>query len=221
MVMLTESLVHAITTSVAGRETAREPYTHWHLHEVLPGATVERVLDLPFEPQQVGDVSGKRELHNATRKYFDAETNAQYDVCGAIAAAFQDPIVVGSLARAFDVDLDGTCLRIEYAADTDGFWLEPHTDLGVKRLTFLYYMSREPGQEDLGTDIYWSKERHWGRAPFVSNSALVFVPASDTWHGFERRPIKGIRKSLIINYVTREWRAREQLAFPDAPVVAG
>jgi hypothetical protein len=27
-----------------------------------------------------------------------------------------------------------------------------------------------------------------------------------------------VRKSVIINYVTNEWRAREQLAFPDQPI---
>jgi hypothetical protein len=27
-----------------------------------------------------------------------------------------------------------------------------------------------------------------------------------------------VRKSLIVNYVTEEWRAREQLAYPDRPV---
>jgi len=27
-----------------------------------------------------------------------------------------------------------------------------------------------------------------------------------------------VRKSVIINYVTNEWKAREQLAFPDRPV---
>ena len=47
---------------------------------------------------------------------------------------------------------------------------------------------------------------------------MIFVPADDTFHGFERRPIKGVRKSLIINYVTDEWRAREQLAFGEAPI---
>jgi hypothetical protein len=47
---------------------------------------------------------------------------------------------------------------------------------------------------------------------------MVFVPSNNTYHGFEKRPIKGVRTSLIINYVTNEWRAREQLAFPDAPI---
>ena len=34
----------------------------------------------------------------------------------------------------------------------------------------------------------------------------------------EPREIEGVRKSVIINYVTNEWRAREQLSFPDAPI---
>jgi hypothetical protein len=27
-----------------------------------------------------------------------------------------------------------------------------------------------------------------------------------------------VRKSLVINYVTNEWKAREQLAFPETPI---
>jgi hypothetical protein len=44
------------------------------------------------------------------------------------------------------------------------------------------------------------------------------VPSNITYHGFEKRKIDGVRKSIIINYVTNEWRAREQLAFPDEPI---
>ena len=46
---------------------------------------------------------------------------------------------------------------------------------------------------------------------------MVFVPSDITYHGFEPRTIDGVRKSVIINYVTNEWRAREQLAYPDRP----
>jgi hypothetical protein len=44
------------------------------------------------------------------------------------------------------------------------------------------------------------------------------VPGADTWHGFRRRPIAGIRRSLIVNYVKSEWRSRHELAFPDRPI---
>ena len=47
---------------------------------------------------------------------------------------------------------------------------------------------------------------------------VAFVPSGITYHGFEARRIEGVRKSVIINYVTNEWRAREQLAFPDKPI---
>jgi hypothetical protein len=194
------------------------PYRHWTVGNIFPQATVDQLRSLPFSAQDVDGVSGRRELHNPTRTYFDAGNNARHTVGRDVAAALQDPESVGALAAAFDVDLAGTYLRIEYATDTDGFWLEPHTDLGVKKLTFLYYLSNEPGHEDLGTDIYSAKDTHFGRPAFTPNSALVFVPADNTWHGFEPRPITGVRKSVIVNYVTPEWRAREQLAFPDAPV---
>ena len=55
-------------------------------------------------------------------------------------------------------------------------------------------------------------------ALIAPGAALAFVPSDNTWHGFAPREIKQVRKSLIINYVTPEWRAREQLASPDTPV---
>jgi len=92
--------------------------------------------------------------------------------------------------------------------------------IGPKRITFLHYIIDLPGAETLGTDIYEDDEAHthFGSSPAAFNQALVFVPAKNTWHGFEQRPIPGIRKSLIINYVGPEWRNRQELAFPDQPV---
>ncbi|MEI9890956.1 MAG: hypothetical protein WDN45_10585 [Caulobacteraceae bacterium] len=48
----------------------------------------------------------------------------------------------------------------------------------------------------------------------------MFVPSSNTYHGFESRQIPRVRRSVIINYVTQAWLARGQLAYPDQPVVA-
>ena len=118
------------------------------------------------------------------------------------------------IASFFGSKLDGTYLRVEYGQDTDGFWLEPHTDLGVKMFTMLLYMSKDPQHSALGTDIYDTDKKHVGASPFAPNAAMVFVPSDITYHGFEARKIEGVRKSVIINYVTNEWRAREQLAFP-------
>jgi len=75
-------------------------------------------------------------------------------------------------------------------------------------------------QADLGTDIYADKDTWAKRSAFIDNTALVFVPGGDTWHGLELRPIRGVRKSVIMNYVTDAWRERGQLAYPETPVRA-
>lgn len=194
------------------------PYRHWFLVSCLPEDAARAIHDLPFPAPELGGLSGKRELHNGTRTYFDAENRARFPVCEAFSAAFQDSRVTGAIQQLFPTNLKGTYLRIEYAQDTDGFWLEPHTDLGVKLFTMLLYMSDDARHTALGTDLYDADKRHVGRSPFVMNSAMVFIPSNITYHGFEPRRIDGVRKSVIINYVSDEWRAREQLAYPDRPI---
>ena len=195
-----------------------DPYPHWFLEDCLPAEVARDVTALPFPPPELGGVSGKRELHNNTRKYFDAGNKQAFPVVNAVSEAFQAPEMARAVEKKFGTDLKGSYLRIEYAQDVDGFWLEPHTDLGVKLFTLLLYLSEDPAHKNLGTDIYDADKKHVGRSPFAANAAMIFVPSGHTYHGFEKRPIEGVRKSVIINYVTNEWRAREQLAYPDAPI---
>lgn len=218
MAITSDAVVQSMLGSIASSKRSDQPYTHWNLSACLPADVEVATRDLPFEAPALGGVSGKRELHNATRKYFDEENRKAYPVCEAVAQAFQSRELTDRIASYFGTDLKGTYLRIEFAQDTNGFWLEPHTDLGVKVFTMLLYLSTDPTHANLGTDIYDNNKAHIGRSPFVPNGALVFIPGNDTYHGFEPREIQGVRKSVIINYVTNEWRAREQLAFPSQPL---
>ena len=213
-----EDVVETFLKSVDSAKRSEQPYRHWVLNGCFPADSAEDVVTLPFEAPSLEGVSGKRELHNNTRKYFDVENRKNFPVCEAIAKAFQDERVTSHIENVFGTDLEGTYLRIEFAQDIDGFWLEPHTDLGVKVFTMLVYLSKDESHKDLGTDIYDGEKRHAGRSPFAPNAAMVFIPGNNTYHGFEKRPIKGVRTSLIINYVTNEWRGREQLSFPEAPI---
>jgi hypothetical protein len=70
----------------------------------------------------------------------------------------------------------------------------------------------EPELANSGTDVYDSNHRRVATAPFGKGKGLIFVPAKNTWHGFSRRPIRGVRKSLIVNFVTPEWRDTYELA---------
>jgi hypothetical protein len=213
-----EAIVRNFIRSVDTAKRTDQPYRNWSLTACLPQDTVDDILALPFDAPSLDGISGKRELHNNTRKYFDVENRNMFPVCESLAQAFQDKRLTSHIEKVFGTNLKGTYLRIEFAQDIDGFWLEPHTDLGVKSFTLLLYLSKDPSHKDLGTDIYDAEKRHFGRSPFASNAAMVFVPSDNTYHGFEKRPIKGVRTSLIINYVTNEWRAREQLAFPEEPL---
>jgi hypothetical protein len=217
-------LARVVHTSLAAAFAAarREdsPYPHWTVSEVFPPGLASELRRLPFSPADLGGVSGKRELHNDQRHYFDAANNERFPICGAIADAFQSAATVDIIERTTGADLSGAFVRLEYAQDCDGFWLEPHTDLGVKRFTMLIYLAEDASQIDLGTDIYSAPEVWSKRSPFIDNTALVFVPSSATWHGLAKRPIGGLRRSVIMNYVTDEWRAREQLAYPTTPVRA-
>ena len=79
------------------------------------------------------------------------------------------------------------------------------------------YLCTGPDAKDWGTDIY-DPERRWvGRASAEFNSAVIFIAGPQHWHGFDPRPIDGVRRLMEINYV-RDWRDRDQLAFPDRPI---
>ena len=213
-------LLAGLEASLKAAPVIDAPYRHWLPGNILPEAMARELAALPFEAPDLHGVSGKRELHNDTRQYFDKANNARFPVCDALARLLQAPQTVRVLEQATGCDLEGTNVRIEYAVDSDCFWLQPHTDLGVKRITILYYLPDAPDQEDLGTDIYSDADTWAARAPFKWNTALVFVPSDNTYHGFESREIPRIRRSVIINYVTQDWKAREQLAYPDQPVVS-
>ena len=191
------------------------PWPHWHIADVLPSDVLRELAALPLSPPIADGLSGRREYGNPERIYLDRANMGRSRLMRDVAAAFQSAAVTKTVCGTFAAPIEETFLRIEYALDTDGFWLEPHTDIGAKKFTCFIYLD---GAGDLGTDIYVEPRKFAYRVPFAPNSALAFVPGDKTWHGLAPRPIRGVRRSLIINYVDREWRAREQLAFPDLPV---
>jgi hypothetical protein len=205
--------------ALANARAQMAPYRHWTLRNVLPDAVVQEITNLPVAPPAIGDTAGRRETHNSTRLFFGTAQQREFLVCHTLALALQSPRVTEALEESCRVELRGSSLRIEYCLDTDGFWLEPHTDIGAKFFTMLIYLNNPAPGEDWGTDIYASPTEHAGTAPFARNHGLIFVPNGNSWHGFAKRPITGVRRSLIVNYVTPEWRARHELAFPDLPVL--
>jgi len=209
-----DSIARALGAAAPGAD----PFRHWLLRDVLAPGDCEAIAALPIAAAAIAGTAGRRETNNATRVYFEPGNRGRFAVCQRVAAALQDGPAVAAIERATGLDLGGTNLRIEYCQDRDGFWLEPHTDIGAKRLTLLVYLADAADSADWGTDIM---DEFWfpvARAPYGRNRGLMFVPGATTYHGFRRRPIRGVRRSIIVNYVGPEWRARHELAFPDRPI---
>lgn len=204
----------AFLASLGAARRVDAPFAHWLLRDALPAQTLRAAADLPFAPPAAPTFDGRREANNSTRVYLSPKVQADHPACASIAGAFRDPAVIAAIGAATGARLAATRLRIEYCQDVDGFWLEPHRDIPVKRLTLLIHLSDDPRLADAGTDLYAAGPDHApaGRSPYGPGRGLIFIPGADTWHGFTPRPIAGVRKTLIVNYVDETWRAVEELA---------
>jgi len=209
------AIATAFCRSLQAAERREQPFEHWLPIDAVDPDVVRELVGLPIPAPDIAPTQGKRETNNASRTYVNARNRARFPLWDALAGAFQAPETVRALETICQARLRDTFLRIEYCQDVDGFWLEPHTDISVKRITILIYLSGDP---DDGTDLLDWDQKPAGRAPFAPGRGFVFVPGSNTWHGFLPRPIRGVRRSLIVNYVTAEWRARREPAFADLPV---
>jgi hypothetical protein len=202
-----------------GAKVQSQPYRHWLMSDMLPGEMYRDLLELPISVPDIADTLGKRDTHNKFRTFFSPDVQAANPAVARLCAGFQSPETVKAIQSACNISLAGGYLRIEYCQDRDGFWLEPHMDIKEKFITIQIYLNTDSDAATLGTDLYDSDKRPVGTAPAELGQCMVFVPDEpNSYHGFEKRPIKSVRRSLIINYVTGDWRSRHELAFPEHPI---
>jgi hypothetical protein len=194
------------------------PYRHWKLADVLPETLCTGILTLPIAPPQLGDTDGTRNTYNRQRCFITPLLRQKFPSCAVLAEALQRPEVARLMAETCDIPVAGSFLRMEYIQDTDGAWLEPHRDIPEKLFSMVIYLFTGPDAKDWGTDIYDAEQRWVGRSRGDFNSGVIFVPGPATWHGFDKRPIIGVRRLMEINYVRPNWRDREQLAVPNRPI---
>ena len=194
------------------------PYRHWLFTNIFPEPLWARLLALPIVPPTLGHTDGTRNSYNDRRCFITTLLRSKFPSCAVLAEALQKPNAAKLMAETCGIDVAGAFLRIEYIQDTEGAWLEPHRDIPEKLFSMVIYLFTGPETKEWGTDIYDSEKRWVGQSPGDFNSGVIFVPGENTWHGFEPRPIIGIRRLMEVNYVAPNWRDREQLAFPDRPI---
>lgn len=192
----------------------QQPFDHWLLNDILPQGFCDAIASLPFAPPEDAAFDGRRETNNALRIFFNPQVQQSFIVCRRLVDGFMAPQVIQAIEEITGTDLADTRLRVEYCQDTDGFWLEPHTDIPVKKFTMLIYLSGDPGLRLAGTDLHEGPPDHAyvGSAPYGKNKGVIFIPGKNTWHGVGHHRFEGVRKSIIVNYVTSEWRDTDELA---------
>lgn len=204
--------------AVSRSERADQPFRHWRMRDVFPEALCTAILVLPIAPPALGRTDGTRASYNSQRTFITPALRDSFPVCAALAEALQRPEVARTMASTCGIDVAGGFLRMEYMQDLDGAWLEPHRDIPEKLFSMVVYLFTGPHAKDWGTDIYDAERRWVARSSGAFNSGVIFVPGPATWHGFDQRPIVGVRRLLEINYVRADWRDREQLAIPEQPI---
>jgi hypothetical protein len=215
MVALAESPVaEAFLACLRSATHVREPFDYWLLKDALPAADVEAIASLPIDPPADVVFSGRRETNNSSRMFFGREAQEDFPAVRRVVDGFKDERVIAAIEKKTGAELAGTRLRIEYCQDAPGFWLEPHTDIAVKKFTMLVYLLDDPALELAGTDIHDGPPdyKYVTTAPYGKNLGVIFIPAKNTWHGVGHHPLKALRKSIIINYVSPDWRDTFELA---------
>jgi hypothetical protein len=193
------------------------PYRRWALTNVFPEALCTAILVMPIVPPMLGVTDGTRDAYNAKRTFFTPALRKDYPCIEALSQALMLPAVARQIGETLEFDPNGKYLRGEYIQDTDGAWLEPHRDVPEKIFSMVVYLCTGPNTREWGTDIYDNDKCWVGRSSSEFNTAAIFKAGPNTWHGFDKRPIIGVRRLMEINYV-RDWRDRGQLAFPETPV---
>lgn len=194
-----------------------KPYRTWRTLDVLPLDMCTGILTLPIAPAVISDRDGTRDTYNSSRAFITPQRRADFPAMAVLGDALQRPEVAAQCAETFGIDTRGSYLRVEYIQDVDGCWLKPHRDIKEKLFSMVVYLCTGPEAKDWGTDIYDNDQKWIARSSAEFNTAVTFIAGPNTWHGFDKRPIIGVRRLMEINYV-RDWRDREQLAFPDRPV---
>jgi len=212
--LTTNPVAETFLACLARARHAREPFDYWLLDGALPEADIDALLALPVAPTGEAVFNGRRETNNSSRMFFGAEAQDKYAVCRRVVDGFKDERVIAAIETETGAKLTNTGLRIEYCQDAPGFWLEPHTDIAVKTFTMLVYLSNDPTLRLAGTDIHEGAPdyKYVTTAPYGRNLGVIFIPGTNTWHGVGHHPLQAVRRSIIINYVTADWRDTFELA---------
>lgn len=189
------------------------PYPHWMLADALPPGLVWALAQLPLG-QPSSPVLGCVRPNAQTRWPFSRRETEDFAACRTVAECFQASETLASITRATGMELRDCRPRITLVREVDGYDCAPRTRCGDARFTLMVALDAG-GEGNLGPDIYFESGDWASQPPWRAGSGLAFAPSPRSWHGFEPRMIRGVRTSLIVDYVRGSQAPAEKFAFPD------
>lgn len=204
-------LLHALQHSTQQFEY---PYRHWQIDGPLSDPMLTEIVNTPIpEGRRVYDGSraadmGGGGVDGKLRCYVERHNIGEFPALSELIDELLSPETYQYIGELIGRDLRDTYLRMEVIADRYGFWLKPHKDIKEKLMSMLVYVNLCGESEELGTDIYDANLQKVKSIPYRNNLGYMFAPGDNTWHGFEKKPIRKERRSILINYVTfkTDWK---------------
>lgn len=199
--------------SLDGGRACDDPYPHWLLARTLPPELAWALAALPLAPPPpASEFPGGINPQPSVRHCFTGRELEAFQACRLVAETFQSPAIVALLACATRTDLTDCWPRITLAREVDGYECPPHTRHGEAHFSLMIALDTD-GQRDLGPDLYAGCGDWVAQAPWTMGRALAFSPSERSWHGFEPRMIRGVRTSLIVDYLPAAQAQPAELTF--------
>lgn len=210
---------HNLLNAIKNSTPNPQPFKHWNLREVFSEEMLTALINLPSKVDQENKPhpscscrrpSSMPKKITGDKVFFTELVCQNYPVCQKVVDLFQNPNVISALEEMCDTDFTGGHLRIGYYSDRDGFFIAPHTDeYQVKMISIVIYL--DASAEDLGIEMLDEDHNIIKTMPSTGNTAVIFLPAPNTWHQASEKPLSSPRKTLVINYVNDSWCNKQQL----------
>lgn len=185
-------------------EQRTSPYLFYEFDGCFPEAAICEINDIVKVVDARIDISryNSRRDANLDRFYLTKSNILHYPALENAIDFLMAKETVRKIEALGGVSLAGCYLRFEVLLDKETFWLEKHTDIIEKKVSFLVFINDNNEPEENGTDLYNDQLELVYTVPFRHNHAYMFFPGTNTWHGLEKgKPIQ-YRKAVLINYVT-------------------
>ncbi|MEQ8395055.1 hypothetical protein [Thalassobaculum sp.] len=218
------SIINAMPRFWPFRHLVLENFLHQDLFDALMASRFETALTRRNDPAKIGYTS---EIQRFSIPLNDADAAKATAIPSLVKlwSTLADDRLTKLLIQKFSEDIAKrhntadmpTEPAIEVIEDQTGYALSPHTDTHRKLVTTLIYLAEANADETLGTTIYaledpkrlGSEVRNGARLPreafsavtripYRPNTALVFAPGMNSFHGVE--PVAPGRTRRLIQF---------------------